>query len=213
MCNPIAIGAGVGAGASFLGASNAARAENKARRQEYEAALQKREIDWMNELVIAGAERVQYEQGIDESALALGEGYENLEAERNALIAQALQTDETSFKKFLQTDESADLEASGRTGRSIDRVVSLSLGDYLKEGSRNAYALTQNEFAFKESVESLRNQAKADRSQLFANVMWQKVPGFTPPKPVKRNVLVAGLTAGVQGAVSGATAGKIYKGM
>ena len=212
MCNPIAIGAGVGAGASFLGASNAARAENKARRQEYEAALQKREIDWMNELVIAGAERVQYEQGIDESALALGEGYENLEAERNALIAQALQTDETSFKKFLQTDESADLEASGRTGRSIDRVVSLSLGDYLKEGSRNAYALTQNEFAFKESAESLRKQAKADRSQLFANVMWQKVPGFTPPKPVKRNVLVAGLTAAASGGVSGAQAGKIIKG-
>lgn len=212
MCNPIAIGAAVGGGASFLGASNAARAENRARRQEYDAALQKREVDWMNELTIAGAERVQYEQGIDESTLALGEGYENLEEQRNALIAQALQADDASFKKFLQTDKSADLEASGRTGRSIDRVVSLSLGDYLKEGSRNAYALTQNEFAFKESAESLRNQAKADRSQLFANVMWQKVPGFEPPKPVYRSPLVAGLTAGVQGALSGASAGKIIKG-
>ena len=101
--------------------------------------------------------------------------------------------------------------AAGRTGRSIDRITSLSLGDYLREGARNAYALTQNEFAFKESVESLRNQAKPDRSQLFANVMWQKIPGFEPPKPVKRNVLVAGLTAAASGGVSGAQAGKIIK--
>ena len=211
MCDPV-VGAVVAGGASFIGAANAANAENKARTQSYQSALQQREADWMGQLSIAGVERVQYEQGLDQSALALGEGFEQLDAERNNLIAQVLQSDEKDYKDFLQASESASLAASGRTGRSIDRIETLDFAEYLRKGSRNAYALTQNEYAFKETAESLRNQAKADRSQLFANVMWQKVPGFEPPKPVYRSPLVAGLTAGVQGALSGASAGKIIKG-
>ena len=211
MCDPVA-GAVIGGTVNFIGAASAANAENKARKQEYNAALQQREADWMGQLSIAGAERVQYEQGIDQSGLALGEGYEQLQAQRNALIAKTLQSDETAYKHFLRASKSSELAASGRTGRSVNRMATLDLASYLQEGSRNAYALTQNEYAFKESAKSLREQAKADRSQLFANVMWQKQPGFEPPKPVYRSPLVAGLTAGISGAMSGASAGKIIKG-
>ena len=205
MCNAIA-GAVIGGAVNFVGAASAANAENKARKQEYNAALKQREADWMQQLTIAGAERVQYEQGIDQSGLALAQGYASLEDQRNTLIAKAYQADEERFKKFAQNSTSSQLIASGATGRSVNRIATLDLASYLKEGSRDAYALTQNEYAFKQGADVLREQAKADRAQQFANVMWQKVPGFEPPKPVYRNPLMAGIIGGAQGAAQGYSA-------
>ena len=207
MCSPVA-GAVIGGAANFIGAASAANAENRARKQEYESALQQREVDWMNQLSIAGAERIQYEQGIDESSLALARGFTQLDAERNALIAKALQADEKAFQKYSKSSTSSQLKASGSTGRSVNRIATIDLADYLREGSREAYKLTQNEYAFKESAKALRDQAKADRSQLWANVRLQKIPGAAPPKPVYKNPLVAGISGAISGAMSGAQAGK-----
>ena len=200
MCNP---GAVIGGAVNFIGSASAATAENQARKQEYTAALQKREADWMQQLSIAGAEKVQYDLGIDQSSLALVKGFTNLEDQRDALIAKAYQLNEDRFKNFLQNSTSSKLITSGATGRSVNRIGNLDLASYLKEGSREAYKLTQNEYAFKQGANVLREQAKADRSQQFANVMWEKVPGFKPPKPVYRNPLIAGIVGGFQGAAQG----------
>ena len=127
MCNP---GAVIGGAVNFIGSASAANAENQARKQEYTAALQKREADWMQQLSIAGAEKVQYDLGIDQSSLALVKGFTNLEDQRDALIAKAYQLNEDRFKNFLQNSTSSKLITSGATGRSVNRIGNLDLASY-----------------------------------------------------------------------------------
>ena len=174
------------------------RAANRAAQRDYDMQLQQREADWMQQLSLAGAEEVQYDIGTTNVNLAQDQANQALQEQRNALISESMQADEANWKKFLQESQYSQLAASGRTGRSVERVGALDLADYLSKGSRAAYALTQNEYAMKQSGKAIRDQAKADKQQLFANVMWQKVPGLAPPPPVKGNVALAALTDGLK---------------
>jgi len=174
------------------------RAANRAAKRDYEMQLQQREADWMQQLSLAGAERVQFDIGTTNVNLAQDQANQALQEQRNALISESMQADESNWKQFLQNSQYSQLAASGRTGRSVERVGVADLADYLSKGSRAAYALTQNEYAMKQGGKAVRDQAKADKQQLFANVMWQKQPGFEPPKPVYGNVAMAALTDGLK---------------
>ena len=165
-----------------------ARAANKRARRDYEYNLQKREKEWMQTLSVTNTERVMYEQGIQASNLGLSEVYGDIQAKFGDQIGQALQEDETNWKQFLQQSKSADLIASGRTGRSIDRISTADLGEYLAKGSRKAYELTESREELTKAGAKAAGMARAEQMQSFAKNAIIRNPDLAPPKPVMQNV-------------------------
>ena len=121
-----------------------ARAANKAAMQNYEHKLKVRERKWMNELGLIRTQRVQYDQTLDAAHVGLGNAYAEIQEKYGDLISEARQEQEEKFKEFASTSKAADLAASGRTGRSVQRMETLELGQYLAQGSRAAFDLLQN---------------------------------------------------------------------
>ena len=68
----------------------------------------------MKQLSIAGAERVQYDIASDNVAIAQNLGEQQLQDERNKLIAELKQSGEKDIIDFLEN--SGGLDDSGRTG-------------------------------------------------------------------------------------------------
>jgi len=165
-----------------------ARAANERARRDYEYNLQKREADWMQTLSVTNTERVMYEQGIQASNLGLAEVYGDIQAKFGDQIGQALQDDEVNWKQFLEQSKSADLAASGRTGRSIDRISTADLGEYLAKGSRKAFELTEGKAEMDAAGRKAAGMARAEQMNMFAKNAIIKSPDLAPPKPVYQNV-------------------------
>ena len=181
-------------------AANEVNTQNRARNQEYSAAVTRRAADWMRQLSIAAAERVQYDIASDNVAIAQNLGEQQLQDERNKLIAELKQSGEKDIIDFLEN--SGGLAASGRTGRSIDRRGALEVGALGRKRSRGDYVSTESQYTIKQGYESLMQKAKENRASLFANVMWQRTPDFEPPRPVHRSGLMSAISGGISMATS-----------
>ena len=152
----------------------------------------------MQTLSITNTERVMHDQTIDASNLGLSQVYGDIQEKFGDQIGQALQEDEVNWKKFLQQSTSADLAASGRTGRSIDRISTLDLAEYLKKGSRKAYELTESREELTKAGAKAAGMARAEQMQSFAKNAIIRNPDLAPPAPVMQNVGMASLMDGLK---------------
>ena len=165
-----------------------ARAANKRMKRDYEYKLQKREAEWMQTLSLTKTERMMHEQTIDSTNLGLSQVYSDIQEKFGDQIGQALQEDEGNWKQFLQQSKGAELAAAGRTGRSIDRVSTSDLAEYLQKGSRKAYELTESRQELSKSAAKAAGMVRAEQMQSFAKNAIVRSPDLAPPKPVFQNV-------------------------
>ena len=142
----------------------------------------------MQTLSITNTERVMHDQTIDASNLGLSQVYGDIQEKFGDQIGQALQEDEVNWKQFLEQSKGAELAASGRTGRSIDRISTLDLAEYLKKGSRKAFELTESRQELTKAGQKAAGMARAEQMQSFAKNAIIKNPDLAPPKPVYQNV-------------------------
>lgn len=142
----------------------------------------------MQTLSITNTERVMHDQTIDASNLGLSQVYGDIQEKFGDQIGQALQEDEVNWKQFLEQSKGAELAAAGRTGRSIDRISTLDLAEYLKKGSRKAYELTESREELSKASRKAAGMARAEQMQSFAKNAIIKNPDLAPPKPVYQNV-------------------------
>jgi len=165
------------------GAKNA----NEAARRNYKYQLDQRERNWMQTLSLTNVERVQYKQGMDASHVGLGNVFAEIQEKHGELIGQAFQENEAEWKDFLQNSKGISLQASGRTGRSADRISTLDLGNYLAQGSRRAQKLTQAGEALSKEGAKAAALTRSQQMQMFANNNIIKNPDLAPPVPVMQN--------------------------
>ena len=165
-----------------------ARAANRAAKNEYDNAVARRETDWMQQLAVAGAERVEYDIGLDRSTVYTFDKYAELQQEYNLVFGEALQEDEANWKKFLQNSMASNMLASGQTGRSVARQGVLDFGEYVSKAGRANYELTQNRYKMKQEAQQIFQAQKMNEQNLFAKVMYEKQPDLEPPKPVYQSV-------------------------
>ena len=175
-----------------------ARAANETARRNYEYQLQNREANWMQTLSITNTERLMHKQFIDASNIGLSQIYGDIQEKFGDQIGQALQEDEVNWKKFLEQSKGAELAAAGRTGRSIDRISTLELAEYLKKGSRKAYELTESREELSKAAAKAAGQARAEQMNSFAKNAIIKSPDLAPPAPVMQNVGQAALMDGLK---------------
>ena len=136
-------------------------------------------------------QNIQYEQGITASNLGLAGIYGDIQEKYGDLIGQAFQESETDYQQYLQQNKGGQLEAAGRTGRSIGRTSTLDLAEYLRGTSRTAYELTQATDKLQGEGAKAAGAARAQQLQMFAKVAFEKHPDFAPPAPVMQNVGMA----------------------
>ena len=197
MCNPVAVVSGISGGLNAIGQAQAISAQNKANRQNWEYQMETRKRNWYQTLSIWGAKKNKYYQDLNENDLAAQRGYSQAQVGLNKAFAKAIQDNETSLIKYLQS--SGKLSAAGRTGRSIDRINILDIGALERQAGRRQYALTQSKEAYKANIENIQRAQKSARNQLFSNVAFAPVPDLAPPPPVQRSASAA-LFMGLAGA-------------
>ena len=145
----------------------------------------------MNTLAQTNVERIQYDQTIDATHVGLANAYADIQEKYRDQIAEAVQGQEELFKKFSQEASSEGLVAEGRTGRSIQRMRTVELGQLLAQGSRDAYKLTQSARDLSREGAKAAAAAKQQQMQAFAQNNIIKTPDIAPPPPVMRNVGMA----------------------
>jgi hypothetical protein len=197
VCDISAAIAGVSGGLKAIGQTQSINAQNKANRRNWEYQMETRKRNWYQTLSIWGAKKNKYYQDLNENDLAAQRGYSQAQVGLNKAFAKAIQDNETSLIKYLQS--SGKLSAAGRTGRSIDRINILDIGALERQAGRRQYALTQSKEAYKANIENIQRAQKSARNQLFSNVAFAPVPDIAPPPPVQRSASSA-LFMGLLGA-------------
>ena len=165
-----------------------AEAANETARRQYKYQNQKREREWMQTLTLDGVERIQYEQGLNNTNLGLANVYSDIQAEVGELQGKFRQDEETAWKEFLQESPSSKLAASGQTGVSARRMATLDLAEYLTNSSRRARDLTDASKELQQQGAKTAAAVKQQQEQMFAKRAMVKVPGLAPPQPVMQNV-------------------------
>ena len=192
----------VSSGLGVLGQYQQAQEANRAAINKHKYQVEVRKRNWAQTLSIWGAKKNKYKQDLVENNLAAARGYEQAQEGLNRTFANAIQNNEKAFIQYLKNH--GKQSASGRTGRSIDRINTLDIAELERYAGKQAYAMTRSQEAFKKNVGDIRRLAKSERNKLFANVAFEPVPDAAPPPPVTSNNtlgLLAGLvSAGVAGA-------------
>ena len=188
-----------------LGAAAKTANENARRRYKYEN--ERRERNWMQTLSIYNAQKVKYDEDIQNAglaqALAVVDQQEAMDKARgDAQIKYA-----ELFRDVLKDSAYGKLAASGRTGKSVQRRAVLDYAQYGRDVSKIARSSTLNdrELARKSSKEQAAY--KQFKDQAFAKIAFQPIPDVPPPQPVMRNVGAEAFMEGLSIAASVATAG------
>ena len=165
-----------------------ARDANKAAKQNYEHKLKVRERKWMNELALTNVERIQYDQTMDATHVGLGNAYAEIQEKYGDMIAKATQAQEDRFRQFAQEATSEKLAASGATGASIRRLRTTEMGQFLAQGSRDAYNLLQGRRELSKAGAKAAAATRQTQLEAFARNNVIKTPDLAPPPPVMQNV-------------------------
>jgi len=165
-----------------------AKAANERAKRDYEYKLEARERNWMQTLSLSKVEQIQYEQGIDASNLGLANIYSDIQEKHGDAVDAMFTQSQDDWKSFLAENTGDQLKAKGRLGRSSERISAIDLGQYLKKGSDQVYALTKNARDLRKAGGQAAGKARAEQMQAFANVAFTRHPDMVPPKPVYQNV-------------------------
>ena len=184
-----------------IGQAKAAKAENEARRRDYEYKLAIRKNRWMRDLSIYGTKKVQFEKDIDESNIAAQRAYTQSQINYNRVRSQALLDQQADMKSMLEAEGIIEAGAAERgvRGRSVTRALNANLGSMGVANAMRARALTQTQQRMVEHNEGVARQARSKQNKLFSKVAIQPTPDIAPPPPVMKDVGF-GLMTGLVGA-------------
>jgi len=182
-----------------------AKAANEQAMRNYEYQLEKRKRSWMQTLSMTQVEQLQYEQGIDASNLGLANIYGDIQEKYGELVDDAFKGAHEDWKKFLQENKGDQMKASGRLGRSTDRIGAIELGQYLKRGNDAATALTDAAKQLSRKGSEAAGRTRAQQLEMFTSVAFEKHPDIAPPKPVLQNETMAAFmdALSIAGSVTG----------
>ena len=142
----------------------------------------------MQTISLTGVERIQYEHGIDASNLGLANVYTEIQEKHGKLVDEMIAKSFDDKKAYLSKNLGDEFKASGRLGKSADRIAAVELGEYLKKGHDMAHQLGNAVTEMNKAGMKAAGQARSEQMQMFANQAFIKVPGMLPPKPVGQNV-------------------------
>tara|TARA_B100001029_G_scaffold21559_1_gene14462 strand:+ start:43 stop:633 length:591 start_codon:yes stop_codon:yes gene_type:complete len=169
-----------------LGAAAKTANENARRRYKYEN--ERRERNWMQTMSIYNAQKVKYEEDIQNASLA--QAYVKTEQQEQMDLARGdaqLKYAEL-FRKLQENSTYGKLVASGQTGQSTRRRGTIDYAKYGRDVSEIARKLTLNDRELARKSSAQISKFKQFKDQAFAKVAFKPIPDVAPPQPVMQNV-------------------------
>jgi len=215
MCGPatavgVATGVSQGLGAigSFQQGSAQTAATNRARKNEYRDALIANEFRFQGQEAIRRAAITDYQSGLRESELAMGDVGTSLDKSLNERVAKSRGESLAGQQKLLQTK--GKIVAGMQAGRGRERMMSLAEGAEGINEEMRLDNLSRARFGAQDFYRGEADKATSYRRQLFSKVPLPTMRAPTPTAPVMAPgpsalSLIGGLG---QAAFSGYGAGK-----
>ena len=165
-----------------------ARAANESARRQYQAAINQRESNWMQSLAVYNAKINQYNQNIDNSAVAIQNAYSEAQRKKNDARARAELQYEGLYKELLETNRASDLIASGQSGRSVARLNTMELAKYGRDINALGREVLYSDREADRVAQEEAGKLIGFRDQAFTEVAFQPIPDVEPPQPVMQSV-------------------------
>jgi len=188
MCAPIALGVasaaagGLGAIGQHQSASAQAAAQNKAAVGNYKYQLKVRERNWDRERFRYNRQLVQYDTQVAENSLAAQRAYAGEQNRLNNIYKTAAVKQQGNLVTLLQNSGKA--AASGRSGRSVQRLDSDLVGQFGRNQAIQAESLMGAQMAYDDRTGALRRQQIGSNNEAYEKVAINPQAGVAPPPPV-----------------------------
>ena len=203
MCSPSAALGGASKILSGIGQSQQIKAQNAAKRRNWERAMETRKRNWLQQRTVYSAKVTKRAIDLNENDLAANRAYELARQKLNGVRSKALAQNEVGFMKMVK-EKLGKAAAQGVTGRSAARYETMVAAEYGREAGRRLLAVTRGREAYIQSVENTRNAALSNRNKLAAPLV--PVPSMAPEFPPMQNSSMPIFT-GILGAAAGAFGG------
>ena len=165
-----------------------ARAQNESARRQYQYQIDQREREWMQQLAVYNAKKVQYDINLNNAQLGAQEAYGENEQKRQQALGDAEMKYQEMYANLLNNSKAAQAFASGQTGRSIARAQVLDRGAYGRQVAEIGRQLRTNQMALAQENAKATGKLKGYMDQQFAQVAFNPVPDVAPPQPVMQSV-------------------------
>ena len=188
MCAPIALGvasaaaSGIGAIGQHQSASAQAAAQNRAAVGNYKYQLKVRERNWDRERFRYNRQLVQYDTQVRENSLAAQRAYAGEQNKLNNIYKTAAVKQQGNLVSLLQNTGKA--AASGRSGRSVQRLDSDLVGQFGRNQAIQAESLMGAQMAYDDRTGALRREQIGANNKAYEKVAVNPQVGVAPPPPV-----------------------------
>jgi hypothetical protein len=209
MCEPISLGVAtaasgaMGAIGSHQSASAQANAANAAATSNYKYQLKVREREWDRTRHKYGRAVHQYGSQVNQNQLAAAKAYAGEQRRLNDVYDKASFQTQNLVAKLIQSTGS--MAASGRTGKSAERVGNQNNQAYGRNMAIQQQSLQSAGYRYNNTVDSLRRQLMSDNNKAYEKVAINPQPGVAPPPPIMQQG-PSGLSL-ASGLLSSATSG------
>ena len=209
MCAPVALGVAsfgaqaLGAVGQHQSASAQAAAQNAAATSNYKYQLQVRQNNWDRERFKYNRSIQQFEGAVNQNQLAAARAYAGEQSRLNEVYKKASFETQARLGKLIAS--SGAVAASGRSGKTADRLQGQANRMFGMNQAIQQESLTSAQNSFASRTDAVRNQLLSDNNKAYQNVAVQPMPGVAPPPPVMtQGPSGLGLVSGLLGAgVSG----------
>ncbi len=189
MCAPaVALGvasaaaSGIGAIGQHQSASAQAAAQNKAAVGNYKYQLKVRERNWDRERYRYNRQLVQYDTQVRENSMAAQRAYAGEQNKLNNIYKTAAVKQQGNLVALLQNSGKA--AASGRVGRSAQRLDSDLVGQFGRNQAIAAESLMGAQMAYDDRTGALRREQIGANNKAYEQVAINPQEGVAPPPPV-----------------------------
>ena len=165
-----------------------ARARNETARRRYKYENERRERQWMQTLSIYNAQKVKYNEDVQNLGLAQAQSVADQQEGMDTARGIAQEKYRELFEKLLKDSTYSKLAASGQTGQSTRRIGTMEFAKYGRNVSDVARRLTLNDRELAKKSAQEQSQYKATKDQAFAKIAFQPIPDAAPPQPIMENV-------------------------
>ena len=167
---------------------SAAKTANENARRRYKYENERRERNWMQTISIYNAQKVKYEEDVQNAGLA--QAYVKTEQQEQMDLArgEAQLKYAELFRKLQENSTYGKLVASGQTGKSTRRRGTIDYAKYGRDVSEIARKLTLNDRELERKSSAQISKFKQFKDEAFAKVAFKPIPDVAPPQPVMRNV-------------------------
>ena len=208
------IGAVAGAGLSMASSAiqtsaqnDATRAQNQASVDNYKAQLRIRHKRWIEDLNIYSNKLGTYNNQLKENEIAASKAYASQQTRLNNLYkSYAFGLQDAQLKRVAETGKGV---ASGRSGRSIQRLDQMAEGVFMRAKAKGLATLKSGNIAYDTATRNISDQLRISNRNAWTNVAIAPLKPLPLEPPIQQSGVSSSvstlgmLSSGISGGLSG----------